>query len=114
MLSIKNASKNFDGIKAIMIEEEFDSIMYCLDYSIGLLVGSATKLVEQCKKLQRVLTSLAYFDAENREVHIQLSYSELEILTTAIYLVLPSGESDHSFANCIKNPNTKLWISKEE
>jgi hypothetical protein len=113
MFNIKKA-KNFDGIRGVMSEQEFDSIMYCLEYAIekfGELENE--NLMSCCKKAQYVLATMPYFDIENKQVHIQLGYSEIEIITTALYLfALPCGESENSFSKCIERPNAKIWTTK--
>ena len=114
MLDIKKA-KNFDGIRGMMPSDEFDKVMYCLDYAINDLKDyeSGIKIASQCERIQNVLLTKAYFDTENSAVHVQLSYLELEILTDVIALLcLPSGESEHCFAKCIQRPGTKKWTSR--
>ncbi len=113
MIDIKKA-KNFNGIRGIMSSEEFDSIMYCLNCGINYCKENE-KDSSKYEKLQKTLSTMSYFDKEYKEVHIQLGYSELETLTNAMFLFLiPYGECDLTFNKCIENPNTKIWITKEE
>lgn len=115
MIEIKKP-KNFDGIRALVNADEFDSLMYCLDYATKKFKElECENLSAHCDKVQRVLSTMSYFDTENEEVRIQIGFSELETITNAISVfVMPTGESENSFAKCIERPNTKFWTTKTE
>lgn len=114
MFNIKRARNNFTGFRAIVSEAEFDKSLYILESAAGLYSETGSERLDSCQKLIRVWTELAYFDKEKREVHLQMSFRELEVLTTAFYdvmLVYIQQEPMHSFNKLVELPETKIWIN---
>ncbi len=117
MFNIKQARNNFYGFCATVPAVEFDGFMYVLDAAVSQYELTGSGKLEPCQKLIRVLTEFAYFDKENREVHIQLNFSELEIFKQALYDVMLQGfhpDTDHSFDKCLERPGVKMWTTRTQ
>ena len=116
MFDIKRANNDFNGFRATVPAGEFDGFMYVLDTAVYQYETTGSAKLEPCQRLIRVLTEYAYFDRENREVHIQLGFRELETFTQALYDVMLPGfqpDSDHAFDGCLERPGVKIWKTRE-
>lgn len=112
MFDIKRARNDFTGFRATVSEAEFDGFLYVLESAVGHYQETGSERLEGCQRLIRVWTELAYFDKEKREVHLQMSFRELEVFTTALYDVMLVGiqpDAEHSFAKLLECPETKFW-----
>ena len=117
MYNIKRARNDFNGFRATVPAAEFDGFMYVLDAAVAQYEAAGSDKLGACQKLIHILTEYAYFDKENREVHIQLGFRELETFTQALYDVMLPGfqpDSDHAFDKCLERPGVKIWKTRTQ
>ena len=115
MFDIKRARNNFKGFLSTLSADEYDGFMYVLESAVGLYSETASEKLEGCQDLIRVWSELAYFDKEKREVHLQMSFQELEAFTTAMYDVMLAQiqvKPEHSFDKLLEHSEIKIWTTK--